>query len=189
MKRNALKLGGIFYLLFFILNACNDSSEEVDPCQNGPGLNVDNVTASIEGASSGEISVSASSGTSPYTYSIDEVNFQNNGTFSNLSANNYTLTVKDANGCTDSQTVALNEVPEVSFVSQIKPIIDTNCQLSNCHGNQPGIPTYATYADVYARASLIKTRTSNQTMPPDNPLDEADIQLISDWVDQGAPNN
>jgi hypothetical protein len=26
-------------------------------------------------------------------------------------------------------------------------------------------------------------------MPPDNPLSEADIQLISDWIQQGADNN
>jgi hypothetical protein len=161
----------------------------MDPCLNGPELSVNIVIASIEGQSTGEISVQASSGTSPLMYSIDGVNFQNTSTFSNLSGADYTITVKDANSCTDSKMATVKEVPEVSYADQIRPIIDTNCQLSGCHGSAAGIPTYATYSDVKARESLIKMRTSNKSMPPTGPLSDADIKLISDWVDQGAPNN
>ena len=189
MKRNLVKLGVIVAILPFILNACSDSSEETDPCSNGPVLSVESVRVTVIGKSDGEIVVSAAKGASPLMYSIDGVNFQSNGTFSDLEANNYTITVKDANDCTDSKTAVVNEVQEVSYANQIRPIIDTNCLLSNCHGDNPSLPSYATYNDVLARASGIKTRTGNKTMPPGDPLADEEITLIADWVDQGAPNN
>lgn len=190
MKRNMFKLVWIMIISLFIMNSCSDSGEEeVDPCLNGPGVVLDGVIASVDGASSGEINVSAQNGKSPYVFSIDGTSFQSDGKFSNLAGGNYTITVKDANDCTNSQAVLVKEVPEVSFATEIKPIIDTNCQISNCHGSNAGIPSWATYGDIKARASAIKTRTSNKTMPPNGSLSDSDIQLIADWVDQGAPDN
>jgi hypothetical protein len=189
MKKELIKLIGIMIALIVILNSCSDSTEEADPCQNGPELSVDNITISIEGQSSGAIEVSASNGTSPYMYSIDGINFQNSGSFTDLEANDYTITVRDANSCTDSQMATVTEVPEVSYANEIRPIIETSCQLSNCHGDRMGIPSFATYADVSANANGIKFRTGNGSMPPAGPLPDAEVQLISDWVDQGAPDN
>jgi len=189
MKKMLIKLIGIMIAIIVILNSCSDSTEEADPCQNGPELSIDNITISIEGKSNGEIKVSTDNGTSPYMYSIDGINFQNDGTFTGLAGNDYTVTVKDANNCTDSKMATVTEVPEVSYSSEIRPIIDTNCQISNCHGTQQGIPSFATYADVKANASNIKFRTSSGSMPPTGPLPDAEVKLISDWVDQGAPNN
>jgi hypothetical protein len=61
------------------------------------------------GSSSGSVTVAGSSGTAPYTYSIDGTNFGNSGTFSNLAAGSYTITVKDANGCTTTQPVTISQ--------------------------------------------------------------------------------
>jgi gliding motility-associated-like protein len=44
----------------------------------------------------GSITVTATNGTPPYSYSIDGINFQSSNLFSNLSAGNYTVIVKDA---------------------------------------------------------------------------------------------
>ncbi|MER0442824.1 hypothetical protein ABR854_25270, partial [Emticicia sp. W12TSBA100-4] len=59
--------------------------------------------------STGSISLSASGGTMAYTYSKDGLTFQSNNVFSALSAGNYTLTVKDANGCTATASTTLTE--------------------------------------------------------------------------------
>ncbi len=52
------------------------------------------------GSATGSVTVSGSGGTSPYTYSKDGATFQASGAFGGLAAGAYTITVKDANGCT-----------------------------------------------------------------------------------------
>jgi hypothetical protein len=183
-----LSLATITGVVLF-LNSCSDSGDDPDPCLNGPEISVDETKASVEGKETGEIIVSASGGSAPYMYSIDGTNFQNDGTFSNLGADDYTVVVKDASECTDSEMATVDEIPEVFYANQIRPILDANCQNSNCHGGNANIPTFATYADVQAKADRIKARTGAGTMPPSGPLASSDVQLISDWVDQGAPNN
>lgn len=59
------------------------------------------------GASNGSIAATASGGTGPYTFSRDGVNYQASGTFSNLPEGTYTVTAKDANGCTGSVNFTL----------------------------------------------------------------------------------
>src|SRR5467141_4187449 len=61
------------------------------------------------GSSTGSVTVAGSGATAPYTYSIDGTNFGNSGTFSNLAAGSYTITVKDANGCTTTQSVTITQ--------------------------------------------------------------------------------
>lgn len=52
------------------------------------------------GAEDGQISVLAIDGVSPYEFAIDGINFFSSGQFDNLAAASYTVTVRDANGCT-----------------------------------------------------------------------------------------
>lgn len=85
-------------------------------------------------------------------FSIDGKNFQNNETFSNLAVGDYTIIVKDANDCTDSEMAKVDEIPEVFYANQIRPIIDVNCQITGCHGSNGSIPTFAAYDDVKAKA-------------------------------------
>ena len=68
-----------------------------------------NTDASCNGISTGKIVANASGGTTPYEYSIDAVNFVPSNTFSNLAAGAYSISVKDANGCTKAIAVTLTE--------------------------------------------------------------------------------
>jgi len=189
MNRKQLLLVGYLILTLFVINSCSDSGEEIDPCLNGPEISVDFIMTSIEGKATGEIAVSATGGSGTYMFSLDGTNFQNSGTFSDLAADDYTIEVKDGNDCKDSEMVTVEEIPEVFYANQIRPIIDNNCQFSPCHGSDSSIPSWETYANVKAKAAIIKTQTGNGSMPPTGPLSAGDVQLIADWVNQGAQDN
>src|SRR6266403_1176659 len=89
------------------------------------------------GGSTGSVTVAGSGGTSPYTFSKDGVNFGASGTFSNLAAGSYTITVKDANGCSTTQPVTITE-PASALGSSISS--QTNVA---CFGNSTGSVTVA----------------------------------------------
>src|SRR5205814_8265032 len=84
------------------------------------------------GGSTGSVKVAGSGGTSPYTYAIDGATFGNSGTFSNLAAGSYTITVKDDNGCTTTQPVTITG-PAAALSSSISS--QTNVA---CFGNSTG---------------------------------------------------
>ena len=55
--------------------------------------------ASCSGTDDGAISIIATGGTGAYSYSVDGIAFQTGDTFTGLTAGEYGLTVRDANGC------------------------------------------------------------------------------------------
>ncbi|MFC2124217.1 hypothetical protein ACFLU5_05345 [Bacteroidota bacterium] len=184
-----INLFGLLALLVFI-NSCDDSSEEeTDPCLNGPVASVSNVNKSVQDENNGSFTVDVTGGQTPYMYSIDGTTFQESANFSDLAPAIYSVTVKDANECTATETVEIEEIPVVSFASEVDPIIQANCQVATCHGANTGIPDFGSYANISAKASRIKARTGDGSMPPSGSLSSADVQLIADWVDQGAPDN
>ena len=63
------------------------------------------------GNNNGSINAFGTSGTAPLQYSINGNIFQVNNTFSNLAPGTYTVTVKDANGCSKSVTVTVANSP------------------------------------------------------------------------------
>lgn len=91
-----------------------------------------NVTVTKTNASScendGTIRVFATGGSSPYTYSIDNVTFGSSNLFTGLSASNYTVYVKDVKGCTGSLnvTINLNEIIVTAYATAA-----SNCAASN----------------------------------------------------------
>ncbi|MBL7766532.1 MAG: gliding motility-associated C-terminal domain-containing protein [Chitinophagaceae bacterium] len=82
----------------------------------------------------GSIHANVSGGTPAYTYSINGGLFVSGSTFSGLSGGSYTITVKDANGCTNSSVATLNSANTLSFTSFAK----TNV---GCGGAPPGTIT------------------------------------------------
>lgn len=61
----------------------------------------------------GQISISASGGQPPYSYSLDGINFQASGDFTNLSNGTYTLVVMDENGDSFSVSESITSGPEL----------------------------------------------------------------------------
>lgn len=63
------------------------------------------------GSSNGTITAFGSDGTPPYQYSINGNIFQVSNVFTNLIPGAYTVTVKDANGCTATTNVTISNTP------------------------------------------------------------------------------
>ncbi len=77
-------------------------------------ISTPSVTATTTSASCnssiGSIAATGISGLAPYTYSINGTNFFASSVFSNLSPGPYTVTVKDANSCTNTTSVLVANV-------------------------------------------------------------------------------
>lgn len=91
-------------------------------------LNFEAVDITCNGANDGQIAGFTTGGTSPYQYSIDGTNFQT-GVFSGLNPGNYTLTVKDATGCTTSSNVVINEPAILS--ASTNSVTNVSCNGAN----------------------------------------------------------
>lgn len=119
----------INYTIIATINlACSGTQTTGSFTIPGPTVSLAHVNSSC-GANTGSITASGSGTAGPYTYSIDGTNFQVSGIFSGLGAGFYTITVKDAAGCKNRDTVTLinSNGPIVSFTS-------TNATCGNNNG-------------------------------------------------------
>jgi large repetitive protein len=80
------------------------------------------------GIANGSITLNATNGTAPYTYSIDAINFQASNAFTGLANDTYYLTVKDANDCKTNITVVISSITKPLVVAYS---ISANCGVSN----------------------------------------------------------
>lgn len=88
------------------------------------------VTNASCGSSNGSIVVTATGGSSPYTYSLNSGAGQSSGSFTGLAAGSYTVQVTDASGCTSSmtsETVGGGTAPAITSPT----ITDETCMDSN----------------------------------------------------------
>ncbi len=96
-------IAGIYDIAVRDLNLCITLGSSVTLIEPAP-LNIDSEnTANVLcfGGNDGQISIAASGGTSPYSFSVDGgiTYFLNGGIFDTLSAGNYNLRIRDTNGC------------------------------------------------------------------------------------------
>lgn len=176
---------GLYEITAFDSNQCMDTL--LVNVRNSNGLNIAfETTAAGCKTSNGAVSVTALDGTAPYHFALNEGTFSTNNTFTGLSGGEYTLTVNDASGCEVSQKIRIKS--GVSYANAVSGIIETKCAVSGCH-NGSQFPDFRVFKNVQDNAAEIKTLTGNGSMPPGNPLTQAEIDNIACWVDDGAPHN
>lgn len=104
-------------------------------------------------------------------------------------------------GCTysneeDLYPINYCDTASVTYSGSVRPIIELNCAVAGCHvpgGDAPG--DYTSYTGVKARVddgSLLPSINQSPdavAMPPYGMLSECDIAKITEWVQQGAPQN
>lgn len=138
----------------------------------GPGITA-TATGSSCNASDGSITAVATGGTNPLTYSRNGVTFQSSNVFTAVPPGTYTITVKDARGCTSttSVTVTAYAAPSVTAVA-----VDASCGNSNGSITATGIGgvgpytysldgvTYqasATFTNLAANSYLVRVKDAN----------------------------
>ena len=96
-------------------------------------------TISCFAESNGAITITLDGGNAPFMYSLDGINFQASNVFNNLSAGDYTVTIRDNdNNETTSNTVSLSEPTEIS----VMPVVDQDMVTINANGGT-GTLTYS----------------------------------------------
>jgi hypothetical protein len=118
---------GIYTVTVMDANGCISSYSVTIANSAGPTVTA-TTTAAACGNSNGTITATGSSGTAPLQYSINGVTFQSSGYFGGLTAGSYTVTIKDANGCTSTvnTTVSNSNAPTVTATS-----VSATCNTSN----------------------------------------------------------
>ena len=106
------------------------------------------------GANNGMITVLANGGSPSYTYSIDGSVFTTGNIIQNLSPGSYTVSVKDANGCTTTYGTTITEPSQVSLTGVSTPASWNNgtITLTGAGGLSPY--TYSTDGINYYSGSL-----------------------------------
>jgi len=76
------------------------------------------------------------------------------------------------------------------FADDVLPLIHTKCatQCHNAFSVNAGGP-FTNYSQIKNKAALIKFMVETRKMPKVGTLTDAEIKVISCWVDAGAENN
>ncbi|MEP5613416.1 MAG: hypothetical protein ABJP45_14285 [Cyclobacteriaceae bacterium] len=172
-------------------DGCTDTvNAAVDAGPNGITLNLSSSESDC-GDDNGTISANATGGNNVYTFSLDGGASQDSGQFGGVPSGSHSVVVTDGTGCSATLSIVVNT--DVSWSSDIMPIINSNCAVSGCHNvDDSSIPNWTNLSEVQNNASNIKTRTGNKSMPEAGSgltLTDDEIELIACWVDDGARNN
>ncbi len=153
-------------------------------CSNGPILAINNTEPACSPLS-GSISVSASSGNSPYSYSLNNGAPQSSGNFNNLDPGSYEVIVNDSDGCADTISNILIQggvtISEVS-VQQLSCPPEDNGEISiDAEGaplefsidggvNYQSSNTFSGLTEGDYNVSVLNTSTGCETTWSDNPV-------------------
>jgi hypothetical protein len=181
---------GTYSLTVKDANACITTVESVTLTNSATTLVVSETLAVSGGCktNTGSISVTATGGQPPYQYSSNGTSFGSSSTLDGLSAGTYTITVKDAMGCLATKG-SVKILSGVSFETQVKPILQTNCIKSGCHDGGTSLPNWSNLSTVQSNAANIKSKVLDGSMPKDGTLTQQQKDLIACWVDDGALDN
>jgi hypothetical protein len=141
-------------------------------------------------ANIGMITATASGGAAGFTYSINGGAFQASNIFSGLAAGDYTVTAKDANGCTGSSAATtVNNAAAGPLYSAVRTLIQNNCV--SCHNATVanGGMNWTVDCNIVQFKDRIKARAVDgnpSPMPQGGLLPPSERQKITDWINAGG---
>jgi hypothetical protein len=188
------------------VSSCKSNSEDPEPKKE---IAVNPPSANVSQGGTVQLSLSGNAATEAVTWSLDKPvgTISQTGLYTapaTISASTtvtVTATLQSDNSVKSSATLNVN-APVISFSSQIQPILNNVC--SGCHSGSFPSGNYRTnsYTNFMAGGrvtagdpdnSLVYQRLTSTSapMPPVNQPkpSAADIELIKNWISQGALNN
>jgi hypothetical protein len=152
---------------------------------NCTGVNITGnatTTPSCTGQSNGSITVTANGGVSPYEYQLNSSAFQSSNIFNNLAAASYTVTVKDANGCTGIiGSYSVSSVPGVTTPSIIGP---STAESLSTQTYSTSSQTGATYQWTATGGAVLTGQGTNQVTVTWGNVGTGNLKVV---VSAGAP--
>lgn len=153
-----------------------------------------NTTPCATPTNNGSITVTAT-GSTGFTYNLNGGTYQASNAFANQNAGNYTVGVKDVNGCTKTQLVTIGVVASGPLFAAVRNLITTKCAGSGCHMNGTTTAGHNFDADcsVVSKWSQINgscVTYSLKKMPINQQgtfitLTAAEKAIITNWVNAG----
>ncbi len=126
-------------------------------------LTTSSLPAKCFGTPTGTINIVGAGGTPSYSYNLNAGGYQSSSTFAGVAGANYVMGIKDANGCTATATVQVNQPPALGITVSSQP---ANCTASNGVGSATvtgGSPSYS-----YAWTSTGGTSSVSNPLPGGN---------------------
>lgn len=132
-------------------NSCKGSLSGVVVTQSSAVTVTEVHTKTSTCVNDGTITLTASNGVSPYTYSTDDVTYQAGRSFSGLGAGSYTAWVKDVNGCKASVniTIDLNPIVVTAYKANASACGGTNGSIQLFRTGGTGPYTYSLNGTTY----------------------------------------
>lgn len=193
MNKRYLAVMACLCLATFNQLSCSKSSPDPTPpsndaCAGKTILITATPTAATGCGGSGSVTVSAS-GSSGFTYKLDNGSYQASGSFTAVAAGSHTAYAKDADGCEKTQavTVAATGTPGTRFTA-VKNLLAAKCQ--SCHNptNAQGGMNWAVDCNIVQFSARIKARAVDiGDMPQGGPmLTAGEKAIITDWINAGG---
>ncbi|MEL6943258.1 MAG: hypothetical protein AAFO82_11370, partial [Bacteroidota bacterium] len=122
--------GGVYNLTITDANGCS-ITERVEIEETPPlTLNAINLQAATCGQDNGGFEIEVQSGTAPYSFNIGTGGSSGTGIFADLAAGDYTVTVVDANGCSNTEEIIV-EASLTELSANIENLQNANCGEEN----------------------------------------------------------
>ena len=188
----------LFTTLSLFLYACSKGGDEAGtepPPAACAGVTI-TVTTSVEetnpGASTGTITVTSPTG-GDITYKLNNGNYQALAMFSNLAKGTYTITAKNASGCTGTSSVTINEKTCTGTAgpkfTEVKAIVATKCAISGCHVSPAPTGNLNLQIDcniIFNKEKIFSRAVTIGDMPQTGPLTNVEKQTITSWMTAGG---
>ena len=109
-------------------NGCQGTTSTTLVNSGGPTASATGTNVSCNGLTDGTVTISATGGTTPYTYSMDGVTFVASATFTGIGAGTYTVYVEDNGGCQSTSSVTITEPTAIVHTVNV---VNASCGSNN----------------------------------------------------------